>query len=275
MILHFSKMHGLGNDFMIVDLISQNAYLMQKKISTLSDRRYGIGFDQLLLVKPPNDPEMDFYYQIFNADGSEALQCGNGARCFFMFVKEKKLTYKNKIQVQTKNGHIEMCMAPNNNVTVNMGRPAFEPYKVPFLCTQQQTIYSLTIDNQTFQANILSMGNPHVIIHVDNIKNAPVDHIGSELQTHKKFPDGCNVSFAQIINRNEIRLRVYERGVGETPACGSGACAAVVAGIINGELNRLVTTRLTSGFLEISWPEDGDLLMTGPATWVYDGFLQI
>ncbi len=270
--LNFSKMHGLGNDFMVVDNVTQNAFFSKERIKQLADRNYGVGFDQLLLVEPPYDPDQDFHYRIFNADGSEVSQCGNGARCFARFVKQQGLINRNKVIVSTKAGRMVLYLEKEGQVTVNMGRPIFEPANVPFTANKQENTYIIRNQEATYFCGVVSMGNPHCVVAVDDVDNIDVKGIGTFLGQHERFPEGVNVGFMQIINENKIRLRVFERGAGETLACGSGACAAVAVGQIQGKLQQEVEVELPGGKLTIKWPGgDSVLKMTGPAEHIYDG----
>jgi diaminopimelate epimerase len=275
-IIHFSKMHGLGNDFMVVDNITQNVFFSKEKILALADRNFGIGFDQLLLVEPPYDPEQDFHYRIFNADGNEVAQCGNGARCFARFVKNKGLTNRNKISVSTKSGRMILYLEKDGNVTVNMGKPNFIPEYVPFKANKQENTYIIREDDQTFFCGVASMGNPHCVIEVADIDKIDINSIGSILGKHERFAEGVNVGFMQIVSKHEIKLRVYERGAGETLACGSGACAAVAIGQMQKKLGQDVKVVMHGGELKIRW-QGGDsmLKMTGPAEHIYDGQISI
>ena len=276
MLLHFTKMHGLGNDFMVVDMVSQNIRLSIEKIRRLSDRRFGIGFDQLLLVEAPTDPDMDFRYRIFNADGSEVEQCGNGARCFARFVRDKKLVGRDCINVQTAGGNIQLILQNNGDVIVDMGLPGLEPDQIPFNAQQRSVSYSVQVDDKAYELSAVSMGNPHAVLLVDNVNDAPVETLGALLEVHPQFPKKCNVGFMQVISRDEISLRVFERGVGETLACGTGACAAVVAGSLRGLLNETVKVHLPGGTLTIYWSGEGSpVMMTGPATRVYEGYTRL
>ncbi len=271
---HFSKMHGLGNDFMVVDCITQNIFFSQELIRRLADRHTGVGFDQLLVVEAPYDPETDFHYRIFNADGSEVEQCGNGARCFARFVRMKGLTNKFSVSVSTKKGKMVLNVEEDDQITVNMGEPEFEPNKIPFKAKQKEKTYILRAGDKTLFCGAVSMGNPHVVTVVDDIDTADVDHLGPLLESHERFPERVNAGFMQIVNRNKVRLRVYERGAGETQACGSGACGAVAVGILQGLLDPSVTVSLPGGDLHIQWKGPGHpLFMTGPATHVFDGQL--
>lgn len=271
---HFSKMHGLGNDFMVVDCITQNIFFSPDLIRRLADRHTGVGFDQLLVVEAPYDPETDFHYRIFNADGSEVEQCGNGARCFARFVRMKGLTNKFSISVSTKKGKMILNIEDDDQVTVNMGVPEFEPSKIPFKAKQVEKTYILRADEYTLFCGAVSMGNPHVVTVVDDIQTADVDTLGPLLESHERFPERVNAGFMQIMSRNEVNLRVYERGAGETQACGSGACGAVAVGIVQSSLDETVKVNLPGGSLKISWKGPGKpLFMTGPACHVFDGQL--
>ncbi|EGQ7678765.1 diaminopimelate epimerase [Vibrio parahaemolyticus] len=271
---HFSKMHGLGNDFMVVDCITQNVFFSQDLIRRLAARHTGVGFDQLLVVEAPYDPETDFHYRIFNADGSEVEQCGNGARCFARFVRLKGLTNKYSISVSTKKGKMILDVEDDGEVTVNMGVPEFEPNKIPFKAKQKEKTYIMRAGDKTLFCGAVSMGNPHVVTVVDDVDTADVDTLGPLLESHERFPERVNAGFMQVVSRDHIRLRVYERGAGETQACGSGACGAVAVGILQGLLDESVKVSLPGGELHISWQGPGKpLFMTGPATHVFDGQL--
>lgn len=276
MLLNFTKMHGLGNDFMVVDGVTQNVFLSKEQIKKLADRNFGIGFDQLLMVEPPYDPELDFHYRIFNSDGSEVQQCGNGARCFARFVQLKGLTNKTAIKVSTKSGNMVLYLEGDDQVTVNMGRPIFEPKKIPFVANQQEKTYLLQTPEKTVMAGVVSMGNPHGVIVVDDLESADVLGLGAELEKHERFPENANIGFMQIINSEHIKLRVFERGAGETLACGSGACAAVVIGRIQDLLGNKVQVDLPGGSLHIRWhDESSPVKMTGPAQYVFDGQIHL
>lgn len=276
MLVQFSKMHGLGNDFMVVDNLTQNVFFSKEKIHQLADRNFGIGFDQMLLVEPPYDPDQDFHYRIFNADGSEVAQCGNGARCFARFVKMKGLINRNKISVSTKNGNMVLYLENDGQVTVNMGKPNFEPAQIPLKAKKQENIYLIRAGEHTVMAGAVSMGNPHCIMEVDDIDTAPVGSLGPLLERHERFPEGVNAGFMQVITGRHIKLRVFERGVGETLACGSGACAAVVVGQLQGKLDKDVNVDLPGGSLKIRWPGmDTVIKMTGAAEHVFDGSIEI
>lgn len=271
MILQYSKMHGLGNDFVVIDLVRQRAYLDTVTIQRMADRHFGIGFDQLLIVEPPEDPTADFKYRIFNSDGSEVEQCGNGVRCFARFVYEQQLTYKTKIRVQTKSGIVEPELGANGWVRVNMGQPKFLPEQIPFQAEQSQDLYSLQLKDAEISIDVVNMGNPHAVTLVDNVLTADVATIGPQIESHERFPERVNAGFLQVISRKKARLRVYERGVGETLACGTGACAAVVSGIRRGLLDSNVDIELAGGMLNIAWTEGEPVWMTGPTATVYEG----
>ncbi|GFD73088.1 diaminopimelate epimerase [Alteromonas marina] len=274
--VQFSKMHGLGNDFMVIDNVTQNVFFSKEKIQQLANRNFGIGFDQLLMVEPPYDPEQDFHYRIFNADGSEVEQCGNGARCFARFVKQKGLINRNKIVVSTKAGKMVLYLEKDGQVTVNMGKPEFEPANIPLKANKQENTYILRVGESTLFIGSASMGNPHCVMEVDDVDTANVAELGPLVERHERFPEGVNVGFMQVINESHIKLRVFERGSGETLACGSGACAAVAIGQIQGKLGKDVRVDLPGGSLRIRWPgPDNVLKMTGPAEHVYDGQINI
>ncbi|MDU8923606.1 diaminopimelate epimerase [Pasteurellaceae bacterium LIM206] len=274
--MQFSKMHGLGNDFIVVDGITQNIYFPENLIRKLADRHRGIGFDQLLLVEAPYDPDMDFHYRIFNADGSEVEQCGNGARCFARFVTLKGLTNKKDIAVSTKKGNIVLSIKDDGQVRVNMGEPVWEPNKIPFIASKFEKNYILRTDIQTVLCGVVSMGNPHCVLQVEDVAAANVERLGPLLEHHERFPERVNVGFMQVIDRRHIKLRVYERGAGETQACGTGACAAAAVGIMQGLLDSNVRVDLPGGSLTIEWQGEGHpLYMTGDATHVYDGVIKL
>ncbi len=274
--MQFSKMHGLGNDFMVIDGVTQNVYLTEDVIRKLADRHRGVGFDQLLLVEPPYDPELDFHYRIFNADGSEVAQCGNGARCFARFVTLKGLTNKQDIHVSTAKGKMILTLKGEEKVRVNMGEPIWEPAQIPFTANKFEKNYILRTDLQTVLCGVVSMGNPHCVLQVEDINSAPVNELGPLLENHERFPERANIGFMQVVNRNHIKLRVFERGAGETQACGSGACGAVAVGIMQGVLDNNVQVDLPGGSLQIEWEGVGHpLYMTGDATHIYDGFIKL
>ena len=274
--IKFSKMQGLGNDFVVIDAISQDIHLSPELIRHIANRRFGIGCDQVLLVEPAEQAGVDFRYRIFNSDGGEVEQCGNGARCFVRFVYDNGLSDKNRIRVQTLSGVIEIVLEKNGHITVNMGVPVFEPAKVPFNATQRQDRYQLPVNGEPVEIGVVSMGNPHAVLLVPNIQNASVDALGPKIESHSLFPQRVNVGFMQIIDRQHIQLRVYERGAGETLACGTGACAAVVIGRQWGALNDKVTVSLPGGRLLIQWEGDNmPVRMTGPAEHVFEGQIDL
>ena len=274
--IHFTKMHGLGNDFVVINNLDNEYAFSPEQIDLLGDRHFGIGFDQLLLVESAAEPDIDFSYRIFNVDGREVEHCGNGARCFARYVVDKGLTDKKSIVVKTVNRILTLQITDNGEVTVDMEAPALDAASVPLTTedtgaahTRQITVSGTPMDVEFYA---LSMGNPHAVISVEDLDKTAVKEIGEALGSHPDFPEGCNVGFMQLIDRNTIELRVYERGAGETLACGTGACAAVVAGCLQGQLDDTVRVKLRGGDLSISWSGiDAPVLMTGPATTVFEG----
>lgn len=261
---------------MVVDMISQHVHIRPEQVRRMADRHIGIGFDQLLLVEPPGSPDVDFRYRIFNADGSEVEQCGNGARCFAVFVREKKLTNKDRIRVETKKGIIELYIDENGRVLVDMGEPVFAPAQIPFLSDEESTSYTLDVDGQSLQLSVASMGNPHAVLEVTELKDELLASIGPVMESHERFPERVNVGFMEVIHKRFIKLRVFERGVGETQACGTGACAAVATGILRGVLESPVEVKLPGGNLKIEWLGKGhSLMMEGPASSVFEGKIRI
>lgn len=277
MLLRFTKMHGIGNDFVVLDLISQRFNLREKHVRMLADRRFGIGCDQVLVVETPRQPDVDFRYRIYNCDGSEVEQCGNGARCFAKFVRDKKLTGKQTIRVETSSGVIELSIIEDQQVEVNMGAPILSPAEIPFTTEQPQgAVYAIEAAGQHCDIGVVSMGNPHAVMLVDDVETADIETLGPAIESHGQFPQRVNAGFMQIVNRNEINLRVHERGAGETLACGTGACAGVVSGILRGLLDQRVTANLRGGSLTIEWHGEGHpVMMTGPASNVFEGQIQI
>ncbi|TMM45769.1 diaminopimelate epimerase [Colwellia ponticola] len=272
MLVNFSKMHGLGNDFLVLDNVTQNVFLSPEQITKFANRNFGVGFDQLLVVEPPYDPDLDFHYRIYNADGSEVGQCGNGARCFAKFVRMKGLCNKHKIKVSTSTGKMNLHIERDGNISVTMPVPQFEPSKIPFIAQKAEGTYILRSENETVLCGVVSMGNPHCVVTVDNVVEADVESLGRELSIHERFPEDANVGFMEIVSANYIKLRVYERGAAETLACGSGACAAVVVGYMQKKLAKQVTVELPGGKLRIFWQGPGHpVKMSGPATHVFDG----
>ncbi len=276
MLIEFTKMHGLGNDFVVINGITQSLSLSADQIRFIADRHFGVGCDQLLLVEKSDVADADFRYRIYNSDGGEVEHCGNGARCFAIFVREEGLTTKTEIPVITKNGRIVLNINSDETVTVDMGAPVLEPDQIPFVANEQSISYMLDIDGELITIGAVSMGNPHAVILVDDIDSAPVEQIGKAVQAGEYFPNSVNVGFMQIIDRNNIKLRVYERGVGETQACGTGACAAVVSGHLQGLLDDKVDANLLGGKLSISWAgSENPVMMTGPTATVFRGMITL
>lgn len=273
MLLKFTKMQGLGNDFMVVNAVTQKIFFNHNLIKKLADRHFGVGFDQLLVVEPPYDPEVDFHYRIFNADGSEVQMCGNGARCFARFVIDHGLTNKKEINVTTVSGKLRLKVNDDGTVTVNMGAPNFTPAALPFDVPEQQKSYDLPLrDGGKVSGGAVSMGNPHFVTFWDDVNTAPVETLGPELEAHPQFPERVNVGFAEVSGEHSLNLRVFERGCGETLACGSGACAAVSVAILQGRVKSPVTVNLRGGTLKLSWDgQSGPVMMTGDAVRVYEG----
>ena len=274
--LKFTKMHGLGNDFVVLDATRHPIPLSPAQLRLLADRRLGIGCDQILQVEPPRQPDTDFYYRIFNADGGEVEQCGNGARCLVRYVHDQGLTAKTEIRVGTLSGVIAPRLESDGQVTVDMGAPEFEPANIPFLAPQRALVYELALDGKRVEISAVSMGNPHAVQIVPDVESAPVTAEGPLIERHPRFPRRANAGYMQIVDRRHIRLRVYERGAGETLSCGTGACAAVVAGILRGLLDQKVTVTTRGGDLGISWTGgSAAVMMTGPAVTVYEGEIEI
>ncbi|MFA6121289.1 MAG: diaminopimelate epimerase [Sideroxydans sp.] len=276
MALKFTKMHGAGNDFVVIDGIRQQISLSPENIRFLANRNFGIGCDQLLLVEKAQHKDADFRYRIFNADGGEVEQCGNGARCFVRFVHDHKLTHKREIVVETKSGLISPRLEEDGRVTVNMGAPIFEPALIPFVSDSRDVMQALQVGNDTVQITAVSMGNPHAVQVVDDVETAPVATQGTLIENHPRFPKRVNAGFMQVLDRDHIKLRVFERGAGETLSCGTGACAAVVAGIQRGLLDATVHVATRGGTLSITWNGEGSpVSMTGPAISVFDGEINL
>lgn len=272
MLLKFTKMHGAGNDFVVLDGVRQKIELSPEQLRLLADRHFGVGCDQILLVEKAENKEADFRYRIFNSDGGEVEQCGNGARCFMRFVHDQKLTSKRGIVVETQSGLIMPCLEQDGRVTVDMGAPVFDPSQVPFEGGSGAASEPLTIDGHEVRISALSMGNPHAVQVVEDIEHAPVQELGPLIERHPRFPKRVNAGFMQVMDKNTIRLRVYERGAGETLSCGTGACAAVVAGIRRDLLESPVNVATRGGMLTISWEgNDKPVKMTGPAITVFTG----
>lgn len=276
MTLKFTKMHGAGNDFVVIDATHKSTGLTPEQLRLLADRHFGIGCDQILLVEKPQVTEADFRYRIFNADGGEVEQCGNGARCFVRFVHDKKLTGKREIVVETKGGLISPRLEDDGRVTVNMGIPVFEPARIPFVTSSNELTQPLEVNGETVLITALSMGNPHAVQVVDDVEHAPVVAQGAFIERHPRFPNRVNAGFMQVLDRNHIKLRVFERGSGETLSCGTGACAAVVTGIQRGLLDGAVQVATRGGILTVSWKGGGSaVFMTGPAITVYEGEINL
>ncbi|MEB4591104.1 diaminopimelate epimerase [Candidatus Thiothrix sp. Deng01] len=274
--LRFTKMQGTGNDFVVLDGVRQQVFLDASKVRRIADRHFGVGCDQVLLVEAYTGDDADFRYRIFNADGGEVEQCGNGARCFARFVHDEGLTQKTTIPVMTASGRIVLQIQPDGQVTVNMGVPELEPARIPFISERRQTLYTLEMAGKMVSFAAVSMGNPHAVLQVADVDDAPVAMLGSQLETHPAFPNRVNAGFMQVMGPGSIRLRVFERGSGETLACGTGACAAVVAGRIQGLLDAQVTVALRGGHLQIMWQGEGQpVWMTGPAETVFRGTVTV
>ena len=274
--LKFTKMQGLGNDFVVLDATHAPIELTRDELRRIADRHFGVGCDQILQVEKPRAPGTDFYYRIFNADGGEVEQCGNGARCFVRFVRDSGLTAKREIRVGTLSGVIVPRLEADGQVTVDMGVPEFEPARIPFEAARRAPTYLVDIDGRAVEISALSMGNPHAVQVVADVAEAPVLTEGAALESHARFPQRVNAGYMQVVDRGHIKLRVYERGAGETLACGTGACAAVVAGIQRGLLDGRVSVATRGGLLGISWQGEGTpVLMTGPAVTVYAGEIEL
>jgi diaminopimelate epimerase len=274
--LKFTKMHGAGNDFVVIDGVRQEIYLTPEQIRLLADRHFGVGCDQVLLVERSQSEEADFRYRIFNADGGEVEQCGNGARCFVRFVHDHKLTSKREIVVETKSGLISPRLEDDGRVTVNMGAPIFEPSRIPFDSDSDAAVQPLVVNGITLQISALSMGNPHAVHIVDDVELADVATLGPLIENHARFPRRVNAGFMQVVDRSHIKLRVHERGAGETMSCGTGACAAVVSGIRRGVLDTVVQVATHGGVLTIRWAGGASpVLMTGPVMSVFEGEINL
>ena len=273
--LQFTKMHGLGNDVMVIDGIHQSFEPNAEHIAAWANRHTGVGFDQLLVVESPKDSACDFRYRIFNADGKEVEQCGNGARCFFRFVREKNLTQKDEILVETARGIIVLRQAENNGVVVNMGSPKFSPAEIPFIpdssADKDRLTHIIVAGTLSIPLVCVNVGNPHAVVLVDDVRNAPVAQWGAKIEHHPQFPERVNVAFMQVLDRNHIQLRAFERTTGETLASGTSACAAVAAGIRLGLLDNTVTVSQQGGDLWVEWQDNQEILMTGPAETVFEG----
>jgi len=272
----FTKMHGAGNDFVVLDGVRRPLRLTAAQIRRIADRRLGVGCDQVLLIERPTRADADFRYRIFNSDGGEVEQCGNGARCFARFVRDQRLTDKDEIRAETIAGVIVPRLEPDGRVSVNMGAPRFEPAEIPFTAPARAEVYDLELDGTVAQVSVLSMGNPHAVQIVPDVDRAPVATQGPLIERHPRFPRRVNAGYMQIVDRAHIRLRVYERGAGETPACGTGACAAVVAGRQRGLLDVSVEVSLPGGVLQVTWDGPGrPVWLTGPAVTVFEGSMDL
>jgi len=276
MLMKFTKMHGLGNDFVVIDAVTQNVRITASMVRRLADRKTGIGCDQVLIIEPPAAADIDFNYRIFNCDGAEVEQCGNGARCLARFVHDRQLTGKKSIKVQTSNRVMTLNLINKNLVAVDMGIPELDPPAIPFQANAPALLYDIEVNGQAQRIAAVSMGNSHAVVTVADVETAPVAELGAALESHERFPNRVNVGFMQIVDRTEIKLRVFERGVGETEACGSGACAAAVAAIQQQLVDSPVTVHLTRGALKIDWKGAGHpLIMSGPAKTVFHGRIRI
>lgn len=270
--IQFTKMHGLGNDFVIINGLNQPVELAPEQLRMMADRHTGIGFDQLIILLPATDPAADFKYRVFNADGGEGGQSGNGARCVGRYIRDKGIVKKEVVSARTIKGLIHIYYEQNGDVRINMGAPKFEPGDMPLAVPRREPVYHALINGTDIEFRSLSMGNPHAVIRVDDVAKAEVKKTGQALQGHSLFPESVNVGFMQILDRKNILLRVYERGAGETLACGTGSCAAVVAGIQAGWLDEAVNVGLHRGNLSIRWQGEGsEVWMSGPAVTVYEG----
>ena len=274
--LRFSKMHGLGNDFVVIDATREPVSLDEAQFRRLADRRFGVGCDQVLLVEPAPGPKADFGYRIFNADGGEVEHCGNGARCFARYVSERGLFSGNEIRVSTAGGPLVLYLEPDGQVRVNMGVPVLEPAAVPFVAEKRQPVYQLDTEGETLSLGVVGLGNPHAVMRVDAVDTAAVARLGPVIESHERFPRRVNAGFMQVVSPDHIRLRVYERGVGETLACGTGACAALVVGRLWELLEDNVAVDLPGGRLQVSWQGEGEpVWMRGPAAHVFDGEIEL
>ncbi len=273
---NFTKMHGLGNDFVVIDAINQKIDLSSEQIRFIADRHFGVGCDQLLLVETANEEEVDFRYRIFNADGGEVEQCGNGARCFATFVREQGLTDQKTISVITMSGKIVLQIENDGQVTVNMGAPILSPKDIPFIAEQQKNQYDIVVSDRVITIGAVSMGNPHAVVVINDIETAPVETLGPLIQQSEFFPKQANIGFMQVTDKNHAKLRVYERGAGETLACGTGACAAMVAGYLQGYFDTSVKMSLVGGDLSIFWAGgETPVMMTGPTATLFTGSMTI
>jgi len=276
MTIEFTKMQGLGNDFVVIDAVRQSVDLNRERAARLADRHLGVGCDQILVAEPSTDPGYDFRFRIYNADGGEVGQCGNGARAFARFVLDKGLTDKTDIRVLTAGGPMSLHVAADGTVSVNMGVPTFDPAQIPFQAPSRQPTYDLEVNEETVRITALAIGNPHAVQLVENVNRAPVARQGPLIEAHPRFPEKVNAGFMEVVDTGCIRLRVYERGVGETLACGSGACAAAVAGMQLGKLDNRVQVQVQGGLLFVEWQGNGHpVWLSGPATTVFEGRINL
>jgi diaminopimelate epimerase len=275
-LLKFTKMQGVGNDFVVVDAVNQQVALDADTVRHIADRHFGVGCDQILLIERPRTPGTDFYYRIYNADGGEVQHCGNGARCFLRYARDKGLTDKTQIRVETLSGVIVPKLESDGQVTVDMGAPEFEPAKIPFFADAKALTYRIEVADQSVEISALSMGNPHAVQVVDSVERAPVLTQGPLIEHHPRFPQRVNAGYVEVVDRHRVKLRVYERGAGETLACGTGACAAVVAGITRGCLDSPVSVQTNGGRLSIAWAGGRrPVMLTGAAETVFEGAIEI
>ncbi len=274
--LKFTKMQGLGNDFVAIDGVTTRVALTRDKLRLLADRHFGVGCDQILFVEPPTRSDADFRYRIYNADGGEVEQCGNGARCFVRFVRDRGLTSASQIRAETLAGVIVPRLEADGQVTVDMGMPRFEPAEIPFIADERELTYRLEVEGREVEISAVSMGNPHAVQVVACVDAAPVPIQGPLIEAHPRFPKRVNAGYMEVVNRGHVRLRVYERGAGETLACGTGACAAVVSGIQRGLLDEAVRVSTRGGDLRVRWAGEGEpVWMTGPAETVFEGEIEL
>ncbi|MEO0437947.1 MAG: diaminopimelate epimerase [Pseudomonadota bacterium] len=276
MAIQFTKMHGAGNDFVMLDAVSQRVKLKPRDIRRIADRRRGIGCDQVLIAEAPSRPDADFTYRIFNADGSESGQCGNGARCFARFVRHRKLTHKRELLVETNAGLMELAMRDHHEVEVALGVPVFEPEAIPFRREQRADSYQLLVDGEQLAIGALAIGNPHAVVRVDSVSDGSLERLGGKIESHTDFPERVNAGFLEVVDSSVAKLRVYERGVGETLACGSGACAAVIYGRLMGWFAGRVTVQLPGGKLTVDWQGEGSsAVLRGPTSISFEGSLRL
>ena len=275
MSIRFTKMQGAGNDFVVIDGISQRLQLRPRDIRRLADRRRGVGCDQVLLVEPPGRPDADFRYRVFNADGSEAAQCGNGARCFARFVHQRRLSNRRQLLLEAGDRVLRVELCSGGELLVDLGAPRFEPAQIPLQRPEQALEYRLRVGDRELRIGALSLGNPHAVVAVDNVDSGIVEALGPALTAHPDFPQQVNAGFMQVLDRERIRLRVHERGAGETPACGSGACAAVIHGQRMGWLAQRVTVDLPGGKLAVDWTGEGGVRLGGPAAICFEGSIRL